>query len=164
MRTILWPKHSPIIPTSESRAFHRQRNTVYTPDKFETYNDWFYFIHLDPRARAVHAFGMVVGTFLYLISAYKFFIFGISLNLIITILTAAFFFFYLPLLSHYLYDGGGAKSTADKFIPTFLPVIHINLMTLTGKFDPWLREFIKKYPFTVEAWKLEEKEIKEQSL
>jgi hypothetical protein len=33
-------------------------------------------------------------------------------------------------------------------------------MTLTGKFDPWLREFIKKYPFTVEAWKLEEKKIR----
>jgi hypothetical protein len=103
---------------------------------------------------------MVVGIFLYFISFYKFLIFGLTWNLFFNILIAAFFFFYLPLISHYVYDGGGAKSTPEKFIPTFLPVIHINLMTLTGKFDPWLREFIKKYPFTVEAWKLEEKKIR----
>lgn len=164
MKTILWPKHSPLIPTKESRAFHMNRNSTYTPEKFECYTDWFYFIHLDPRARAIHAFGMVVGTFLYLISLYKIIIFGLSWNLLLTLLTAAFFFFFLPLISHYIYDGGGAKSTPDKFIPTFLPVIHINIMTLTGTFDPWLRQFIKKYPFTVEAWDLEERTIRPPSV
>lgn len=164
MKTILWPKYSTFIPTRQSRSFHIRRNSIYTPDKFETYNDWFYFIHLDPHARMIHAFGMVVGTFLYFISFYKFIIFGLTWNLVFTILMAAFFFFFLPLISHYIYDGGGAKSTPDKFLPTFLPVIHINLMTITGKFDPWLRDFVKKYPFTIEAWGLEERALKKTLL
>ncbi len=164
MKTILWPKYSTFIPTRQSRSFHIRRNSIYTPDKFETYNDWFYFIHLDPHARMIHAFGMVVGTFLYCISFYKFIIFGLTWNLVFTILMAAFFFFFLPLISHYIYDGGGAKSTPDKFLPTFLPVIHINLMTITGKFDPWLRDFVKKYPFTIEAWGLEERALKKTLL
>lgn len=153
---------SKLIPTESSRNFHRKRNLKYTPDKFETYNDWFYFIHIDPFTRWVHAFGMITGSFIYLLSIYRFFILGLSFGLILQIFTGMFFFFFLPLLSHYFYDGGQAKSTPDKFHSTLLPVIHINLMTITGTYDSWLNEFVKKYPFTVEAWELIEKSSSSQ--
>lgn len=149
-------KQFKIFPSEKSRAFHIKRNQIYTQDRFEKYNDWFYFIHLDPATRWIHAIGMIIGSFLYLISAYQVWIFGISFSVFILILTAMFFFFFLPLISHYIYDGGEAKSTPDKFISTFIPVVHINLMTLTGTFDSWLARFIEKYPFTVEAWDLVE--------
>jgi len=158
MRKVLVPKFSSFIPRKENREFHKERNLTYTPDHFQTYTDWFYFIHIDPYARRVHAFGMVAGVYLYVISAYKIWVFGLNLNVLLNILMAAFFFFYLPLISHYVYDGGKAKSTPKMFLPTFLPVIHINLLTLSGKYDQWLRKFILKYPFTVKAWELQEKE------
>ena len=156
MKKILVPKYSSFIPRKENREFHKERNIKYTPVHFETYTDWFYFIHIDPYARRAHAFGMVLGTFVYVISFYKFWVFGLTFKFLFQIHLAAFFFFYLPLISHYVYDGGKAKSTPKMFLPTFLPVIHINLLTLTGNYDQWLRTFILKYPFTVEAWKLEE--------
>ncbi len=152
----LKPRYSRPVPTKASRAFHKERNRRYTPEQFNTYNDWFYFIHIDPYTRALHALGMVIGVSSYALSLYLFVSTGLQLEAFVALFSGAFFFYVFPLLSHYLYDGGGAKSTPDKFLPTLLPVIHINLMTLTGRFDPWLREFVKKYPFTREAWALEE--------
>lgn len=157
MKTVLFPRNSILFPTRESRERHLKRNALYPVEKFATYNDWFHFIHLDPYTRRVHAFGMISGSFLYVFAAYHALIFGLSLKVLALILAGAFFFFFLPLLSHYFYEGGTAKSAPDKFHSTFIPVIHINLMTLTGTYDRWLRNFIVKYPFTVDAWDLEER-------
>ena len=130
---------------------------MYLPDKFECYNDWFYFIHVDPVIRKWHAFGMVVGTLFYLFSAYEAIAHGITYALGVYLLIGAFFFYFLPLISHYVYEGGTAKSSLDRLHSTFKPVIHINILTLTGRYDEWLREFMNKYPFIREAWELVEK-------
>lgn len=156
MKSYLKCKFSRLIPNSESREFHRSRNAQYTPDKFQTYNDWFYFIHVDHYLRWIHAVSMVIGFFLYFISAYKLWIFGLKADTVITFFVGMFFFYFLPLISHFIYDGGTAKSSPDKFHSTLIPVIHINVMTLTGTYDSWLRKFMLKYPFTKEAWQLEE--------
>lgn len=153
-------RHSRLVPTKSSREFHLERNSRYTPDKFQTYNDWFYFIHVDPFIRWIHAFGMIVGCFLYIISIYEFIIFGFGWAPVIKFFVGMFFFYFLPLISHFIYDGGTAKSTPDKFHSTLIPVIHINLLTITGRYDKWLRQFIQKYPFTVEAWQLEERHVR----
>lgn len=156
--SILQPKFSRLIPNQESRAFHMERNQKFTADKFQIYNDWFYFIHVDPIIRWIHAVGMVLGFILYYFSAYEWWIAGFSTSVVAKFFVGVFFFYFLPLISHYIYDGGSAKSTPDRFHSTLIPVIHINLLTLTGRYDKWLRKFIQKYPFTVEAWQLEEKE------
>lgn len=158
MKKILVPKYARLFPNTESRKFNRARNAEFTPDKFLSYNDWFYFIHVDPYLRLIHALGMTIGTFLYVIAGYKLYLFGFKLGVLVEFLTGVFFFYFLPLLSHYFYDGGSAKAEPDKLLPTFIPVIHINFLTISGRYDRWLREFIKKYPFTLEAWKLEERE------
>lgn len=157
MKTNLIPRSSRLVPTRETKEFHLRRIKNFPPEKFETYNDWFYFIHVDPFTRWVHAIGMVIGLILYFIAGYKFLILGLKMEVVFTFLSGALFFFYIPMASHYFYDGGTANSTADKYHSTFLPVVHINLLTLTGRYDAWLRTFIKKYPFTVEAWELEDR-------
>lgn len=157
MRSYLISKHSKLIPTSESREFHRKRNAEFSPDKFQSYTDWFYFIHIDHYMRWFHAISMVIGCSLYIISAYKLWIFGLKADTVITFFTGMFFFYFLPLISHFIYDAGSAKAGPDKFLPTFIPVIHINFMTLTWTYDSWLRKFIEKYPFVIEAWQLEER-------
>lgn len=158
MKKFYISKQSRLVPTKSSKDFHRERNARYSPDKFQTYNDWFYFIHVDPYVRWIHAFGMIVGIFLYIISLYEFLIFGFGFAPVLKFFLGMFFFYFLPLISHHLYDGGEIKTPASKLIPTLIPVIHINFLTITGRYDQWLRKFIKKYPFTVEAWQLEEKE------
>lgn len=162
MKTNLIPKSARILPTKESRQFHRFRNDIYTVEKFQSYNDWFYFIHVDPFIRWVHAIGMVIGLILYFIAGYKFWILGFNLEVAVIFFCGIFFFYFLPLISHFIYDGGTAKSSPDKFHSTLIPVIHINILTLSGRYDLWLRSFIAKYPFTVEAWELEERHVREK--
>jgi hypothetical protein len=161
MKAKLISRFSRLLPTAETKSFHLKRNAEYTPDKFLSYNDWFYFIHVDPYLRWVHASGMMIGILFYIVAAYNVWIFGLRLSAGFQVMTGVFFFYFLPLISHYFYDGGSAKSTPDKFHSTLIPVIHINLLTLTGTYDQWLRKFIQKYPFTVEAWQLEEKNVRE---
>lgn len=160
MNKVYFSRHSRLVPTKSSREFHLERNARYTPEKFQSYNDWFYFIHVDPFIRWIHAFGMIIGCFLYIISIYEFIIFGFGWAPVIKFFAGMFFFYFLPLISHFIYDGGTAKSTPDKFHSTLVPVIHINLLTITGRYDKWLRKFIQKYPFTVEAWQLEERDVR----
>lgn len=156
--SILDSKFTRLIPSRESRAFHVERNRIYTIDKFESYNDWFYFIHVDPFTRWIHAIGMVLGSIFFYFMGYEFWLTGFSLSVFLKYLAGVFFFYVLPLISHYIYDGGSAKSTPERFHSTLIPVVHINYLTLTGQYDKWLRKFIEKYPFTREAWQLEEKE------
>lgn len=159
MQSHLAPKSSRLLPSKDTRAFHLDRNGKYGPEKFQSYNDWFYFIHIDPILRWWHAGGMVIGSLFYIFAALDFWVFGLTLAMTIKIFVGVFFFYCLPLISHYIYDGGTAKSSPDKFHSTLIPVIHINLLTLTGRYDQWLRKFIEKYPFTTEAWQLEEKKL-----
>lgn len=159
MKSELIPKSSRFLPNKSTRLFHLERNLQYGPEKFQTYTDWFYFIHVDPVIRWWHALGMVLGMIFYVFAGLDAWVFGLSWFMGLKILIGACFFYFLPLLSHFIYDGGSTTSTPDKFHSTLFPVIHINLMTLTGQYDPWLRTFIEKYPFTFAAWDLTEKKL-----
>jgi hypothetical protein len=159
MKSELIPKSTRFFPNKSTRLFHVERNAQFGPEKFQTYNDWFYFIHVDPVIRWWHAIGMVIGMIFYIFAGIDIWIFGLSWSVVFKILTGVFFFYFLPLLSHFIYDGGGAKLSPNKFHSTLIPVIHINLMTLTWQYDSWLRKFIEKYPFTTTAWNLEEKKL-----
>jgi hypothetical protein len=154
----LIPRFSQLLPNKESRLFHSERSRHYGIDQFQTYNDWFYFIHIDPVLRWWHAIGMVIGTTYFVKMGLDYKAFGIGKIMGIHYLLGVFFFYVLPLMSHYFYDGGHSKSTVKQFHSTLIPVIHINFLTLTGLYDSWLRNFIKKYPFTIKAWELKEVE------
>jgi hypothetical protein len=154
----LIPRTSRMIPSRGLRELHLKRNSEYRLEHFKSYVDWFYFIHVDPVVRWWHALGMVAGGVLYILSFIDLIFNGFSLNAVLLFFGGMFFFYFLPLISHYFYDGGTAKSTPDRFHSTLIPVIHINFLTLSGRYDPWLNSFIEKYPFTVEAWDLIERD------
>jgi hypothetical protein len=159
MKTELIPKATRLFPNKASRLFHAKRTAEYGPEKFQSYNDWFYFIHLDPVIRWWHAIGMGIGIIFFIFAGMHAWIFGFGLSFILKFLVGCFFFYFLPLISHYIYDGGMIISGPNKFHSTLIPVIHINLLTYTGQYDRWLRKYIEKYPFTIEAWDLEEKKL-----
>lgn len=57
---------------------NREYDVRYTSEKFETYNDWFYFIHVDLYLRIVHALEMVLGPLYYIFSVYTLWIHGVG--------------------------------------------------------------------------------------
>lgn len=147
--TLLIPKHTRVFPTEKSRTHAANINYQFGPSDFDSYNDWFYFIHIDPIQRIIHAIGMVIGSIMYLIMLYEW-----SLWSIIYYFIGTFFFYILGVISHIIYDKGTARSEGKYIITTFWPVIRINLLTITKKYDHDLREFVKKYPFVKDAHEL----------
>jgi len=85
---------------------------------------------------------------------------GWQLNTLLYYLLGVFFFYGLGVISHYIYDGGAAKSDPNFFWTTTKVVIEVNLYTILGIYDRRLRAFVNKYPFTQKAFELEEKSLK----
>ncbi len=153
MKKILIPKESSFFPSKRLREINSLIPIKYGPDFFETYNDWFYFIHIDPVQRLIHSIGMLIGYAMFLALSIDL-INGFQIYHLLGFLIATFFYYGFGLFSHLIFDGGKAMSTPGHFIET-LPVVHsFNFLTLIGKYDNSLRTFVKKYPFVVEAYDL----------
>ena len=148
---ILVPKNSRFFPTTEQRKQSAARVQNYPPEKFETYNDWFFYIHIDPVQRMIHTFGMYVGLFFFTMIFIDW-----SYQSIYYYLLGVFFLYGLGVISHLIYDQGQAKSAPRYFLSTLIVVIEFNLATTFGYYDKKLRKFIEKYPFVKEAYELEE--------
>jgi hypothetical protein len=138
------------VPSSEVRAENRQRLNEYSIERFNGYGDWFYFIHIDPVVRFWHSLGFVVGTSLYISAIVAFSWWSIPLAL-----GGLFFFYFLGLISHFYYDGGLAKSDVGHWHESTPLVIRIILTSITGRYNGQLEDFIRRYPFTVDAYGLE---------
>ncbi len=158
MKKVLVPRHSRIFPTKLELDISESIPKKYGPEFFETYQDWFYFAHIDPVQRWIHALGMVIGYGIYIYCGY------LAINLmvipfIIWLLVGIFFYYGSGLISHSVYDRAAGKTTPDHFGDTFGTVHRFNLETLLGIYDYSLRKFIKKYPFVTEAFDLIEIKI-----
>ena len=156
MKTVLIPKGSRLVPTKKLRSKARNRIQKYPESLFECYADWFFFVHIDPVQRYIHAIGMIIGIIFYIIVIIEWSIYSIIYYLI-----GAFFFYGLGVVSHILYDSSLGRSRVRNYHQTLFPVIKFNLRTLFGNYDQKLREFIHKYPFTLEAFDLIEIEKKD---
>lgn len=155
-KKILVPRYSSFIPTKQQRIHAAEINNRYPIDRFANERDWFFFFHVDPAIRIIHAFGMNIGLvfFLWAIlewSLLSFLLWGVGV----------FFFYYLGVLTHILYDGGSAKVEQRHLITTFWPVMAMNFRTTFGRYDKELRHFIQQYPFTFQAHDLIEIERKD---
>ena len=148
---ILLPKYSCFFPNNLAREKARQRVLNYPPESFESYNDWFFFIHIDPVQRFIHAFGMYVGLYFFFMIVIDW-----GPRSFYYYLVGVFFFYGLGVVSHAIFDKGTAKSHPKFFLSTLPIVIKFNLLTTFGQYDNELRKFIKKYPFVADAYELEE--------
>jgi hypothetical protein len=145
---VLIPSYSRFFPSKEQREVAAKANREFNVDSFDTYNDWFYFIHINPAQRLLHAFGMFTGFSFFFRSI-------IELN-IIYFFIGTFFFYFLGLISHFIYDKATARSGPKHFLSTLWPVIRINLHTSFGIYDKSLRAFVEKYPFVSNIHDLQE--------
>lgn len=147
---IIRPKNSKWIADDELRKFNSKRVLDYPVEKFETFEDWFYFVHIDPYQRFWHTLGMFVGTFFFFMLFYSW-----SALSFVYYPLGVFFFYVLGIISHLYYDGGNGKSDWRFFHRSTSVVIKVNTLTFFGLYPLSLAKFIKKYPFVLEAYDLE---------
>jgi hypothetical protein len=146
------PKNTRWIMDPTTRALNLKRVSSFGPDKFDSYQDYFFFVHIDPIQRFWHSMGMIVGLFFFYMLFYSW-----DLWSILYYFLGVFFFYGVGVLSHAYYDGHSGKSEIRYFHVTTPTVIKINLLTLTGLYQNYLKKFIQKYPFTVDAFDMEGK-------
>lgn len=147
----LIPSNTRWIPNKASRQASQDRLDRYGADLFESYNEYFFFMHVDPVLRFWHTIGMFAGTLFFVMLAIKWNVWPLNLTYY---LLGVLFFYGFGILSHYAYDGGDAKTGVSRFVSTFPTVVRFNLLTATGLYQRELRKFVAKYPVTVEAYGL----------
>lgn len=131
-----------------SKMGRNQRKDVinnYMPNDFETYEDYFYYLHLNQRVRYMHLVGMIGGLVLlpYAIYTLKWWLFVIYFVL----------FYGFGYISHWIFDGVVSRTAAEAPWKSFIYATKINLMCLRPKYVKELDEaFYKKYPFVTKVF------------
>jgi len=160
---ILTPRFSRIIPYEEERSRMNSVIESSDPEKFETYADWFFFIHIDPVSRFIHLVGMLTGIYLF-INCVQLLISGEYFYSIALLPVGIFFFYQFGVIGHLIFDKGSVKSDPKYWSVTLPAVIYINLLTLTGTYGLALRKHAEKYPFVIDEWQLVERSFLENIL
>lgn len=125
-------------PTN-TKAVRSKTILTLPPDKFETYFDYYVYIHLNSDVVITHVVGMLLG-FLFLALAiihWSWIYLGLHL----------FCFNIIPLVSHKIFDGIGTPTAVGAPLISIWYAIKINMWYLTGQQAKKENEFFAKYPF-----------------
>ncbi len=109
------------------------------PDQFESYEDYFLAIHLNPRVALMHSVGFVIGLFIFPLAIYF-----LSWYLFIIYLC---FFYGFGFISHYLFDGVPSRTAKEAPWKSFEYAIKVNLLYMLGRLPKVRRELFNKYDF-----------------
>lgn len=115
------------------------------PDRFETYEDYFYYLHLNWHVRLMHLVGMIGGLLLlpYALYTLKWWTFVLYFIL----------FYGFGYISHWLFDGVVSRTAAEAPWGSFIYATKINLMCLRPSYVKKLdQDFYQKYPFVREVF------------
>lgn len=128
------------MKTTTSRAFRLKHLNSYGPDDFESFADYFMYLHLNSGVQWIHVLGGV-GTLLLLpwalsaLLAYNpwpFVLFSVL-------------FYGAGFASHWLWDGLISK-TVSSFWASYACVLTLNLRVLTRQIKQDEATFMQKYP------------------
>ena len=143
-------------PTSAQRAVARDRVLETPPEAFESFQDYFFFIHIHPLNRAVHVMGMLMGIPIFIASGA--WLLAGSWWCVPVFLVGHVFFTGFGIAGHVLYDGTAmARTSRANFFKAFPWVVRINLETLTGRYPVRLAAFVERYPWVKDRWDLIER-------
>lgn len=152
---VLIPRTTRLVPTRATRDRCYRRIVDHPPERFDSYHDWFYFLHVDPVQRWIHLVGMLLGTWVFYRAALA--ALGGSYAWAVALWVIGCGPFYgFGVLSHWIYDRGAAESDPAYWHITLFSVIYINLATMTGQYGRTLRAFVGRYPWVAEVWELRE--------
>lgn len=123
-----------------SREDRKEKVNDLMPSNFESYEDYFYYLHLNKNVRIMHLVGMIGGLCLlpYALYTLKWWTFVLYFVL----------FYGFGYISHWLFDGVVSRTAAEAPWKSFLYATKINLLCLRPfKIKKLDEEFYRKYPF-----------------
>lgn len=130
---------------SNSRDDRKAALLSLPPEKFETYFDYYVYIHLNTDVVILHCIGMLLGFFFLALAIIKMSWVYLVLHL--------FTFNIIPLVSHWIYDGIMTPTASGAPLISIWYAIRINMWYLTGQARKKEEAFIRKYPFTESYFK-----------
>ncbi len=116
-----------------------------TPKEFETYEDYFYYLHLNQHVRIMHLVGMAGGLLilpyaLYTLEWWTFIVYFVL-------------FYGFGYMSHWIFDGIVSRTASEAPWKSFIYATKINLICLNPRYVKKLdRDFYNKYPFVKEVF------------
>lgn len=135
----IFKKEIPIKPGNH-RIDRSNRLLLVSSDLFDSYFDYYIFIHLNTEVQILHTIGMLLGFLFLAVAIIKWSWVFLVLHLIT--------FNIIPLISHWIYDGiMTPTATGAKFLSIWY-AIKLNIWLLTGQSEKKEKDFIQKYPFT----------------
>lgn len=115
------------------------------PNDFKNYEDYFYYLHLNPNVRYAHLVGTIIGLLILPFALYtlKWWMF----------LVYFFFFYGFGFLGHWVFDGVVSRTAGEAPWLSFIYASKINLYSLRPKLIRNLDvKFYEKYPFVREVY------------
>ena len=138
-----------------SRAFRQKHIKTYQVADFDSFDDYFFYIHLNPAVRWAHAWGSALGAILLFWGLYVLILDRSWLPLLV----ATALYYGIGFLSHFLFDGvffetgkydpDAAASPRQAFFQSYRSLILLILNTFSGKALALEQAFIARYPHTL---------------
>ena len=128
------------MQSTTSRQFRRQHLHHYGPEDFETFSDYFLYLHLNSRVQVIHAVGFWLALPFIPWSVKKLFQKNPWPFIAVSVL-----FYGSGFASHWTEDGLVSK-TASSFFRTYWEAIVLNWRCTTGSQRRYEAEFVQKYP------------------
>lgn len=128
------------MKVTTEKEFRKKTLLELSPERFETYFDYYVFIHLNSKVVVMHSVGMLLGFLFLALAIYHWSWIFLVVHLIC--------FNVIPLVSHIIFDGINTPTATGAPLISIWYAIRINMWYLTGRQKKIEEDFIRKYPFT----------------
>lgn len=132
------------MKATNSKKMRKELINNLTPESFDNYYDYFYYLHLNDHVRLLHVIGMVVGL---IVLAFAIYYMSFILFIIYSLL-----FYGMGFISHALFDGTPSKTASEAPWKSFIYATKINILYMLGKCPKLDKEFLEKYPFCAKSF------------
>ena len=123
---------------NKSRRELKESLSQLEPKDFDSYEEYFWALHLNESVVIMHLIGFVLGLAILPYALY---------TLQWPLFVVYFFFFYgFGFLSHWIFDGIPSRTAKEAPWGSFIYAVDVNLSFLTGRFQKKQHELLSKYP------------------
>jgi hypothetical protein len=129
---------------TNSKDIRKNKILAMDSKRFNSYFDYYVFLHLNEKVLLFHVIGMLTGLFFLGLSFYTF-NFWYLIPFIITLNG-------FPHGSHIFIDGLISPATAETFGLSIFYAFKLNFIFMFTNFKKYKANFLEKYPFAEEAY------------
>lgn len=138
------------MKTTTAWAFRRKYINIYSGADFKNFDDYFFYLHLNPHVLWAHVWGSCTGVLMFPWAIYCL----IHDRQIWPFLLASVIFYAVGLFSHFTGDGV-ISATGKSFFKSYRCVILLIVNTLNGRVRQLEKEFMETYPHVLWVYDLD---------